>query len=139
MHPIPPGLWCVPSALVAITGDDWQSVIQPALNRHGGASTLTGMVVESTMRAAIATLQERGYKVMRCKTLGPGRRRLDKVAAWAAAKFPGESFLIGAVEHAMAMCDGRIYDSWTPHGAPAAEHAWSTASVLELYLVRKGG
>ena len=139
IHPIPPGLWCVPSALVALTGDDWESVIQPALNRHAGADTLTGMVVGSTMQAAIATLQERRYKVLRCKTLGQSRRRLDKVATWAATKYPGESFLVALPEHAAALHNGRIYDSWTPHGAPAAEHAFKNASVSDLYLVRKGG
>jgi hypothetical protein len=133
LHPIPPGLWCVPSALVAITGADFATVIHPALNRHGHAASLTSMVVESTMRAALATLRELGY-TPRCYKHGDLRAH---VATWArrSAHYPGRTLLIGVPGHVMVIQDGRVYDSWTPHGELGAAHPYGKTTVTSAHLV----
>lgn len=135
MHPIPPGLWCVPSALVAITGEPFDSVIHPALNRHGGKKTLTDMVVASSVPAAIATLQELRYRVLRYTKLG--RSTVAKFAALSVTRFPGKVFFVHVPEHVLAVKDGRVYDSWTPHGEPGASHPFNTAPVDAAYLVER--
>ncbi len=133
LHPIPPGLWCVPAALVAITGADFASVVHPALNRHGHASSLTSMVVGSTIRAALATLGELGYSARRYKR-GDVRAH---VATWAARsrKYPGRSLFVGVPGHVMVIQDGRVFDTWTPHGEVGALHPYARTTVTAAYLV----
>jgi hypothetical protein len=135
LHPIPPGLWCVPSALVAITGADFASVIHPALNRHARNDTLTGVVTASTMAAARATLVELGYKVRPYK-----HAKLGTVATWAKRSvelYPGRVLMLAVPQHVVIIKDGRVYDSWTPHGAPGATHPYTKDRVHNVWLVER--
>lgn len=136
MHAIPPGLWCVPSALVAITGDDFETVIHPGLNRHMGREHLLELVTGATMNAAVALLLERGYKVSKYKR---GMHRLKTWGELSRTKYPGRVFLAHVPQHAVAICDGRVYDSWTPHGAQAEEHPYKNDIASDVWLVQKKG
>ena len=133
LHPIPPGLWCVPSALVAITGADWESVIHPSLNRHGGAGSLTAMVVGTTMQCAKAVLVELGYTVRPYK-----HAERHTLATWAERSlelYPGRVLLIGVPEHAVVVKDGRVFDTWTPHGGPGGTHPFASDTAITVWLV----
>lgn len=134
LHPITPGLWCVPAALTALTGADPISVIQPALNRHGGARTLTGLVVGSTIDAALKTLVELNYTARRYKQ--PDVRA--RVSSWAKRsqnKYPNRALLVHIPRHVMVIQDGRVYDTWTPHGA--FDHPLAGSVVDAVYLVEQ--
>ena len=134
IHPIPPGLWCVPSALVAITGEPFDAVIHPALNRHGRADMLTEMVTASSMSAAIATLQELRYRVLRYKK--PDLHA--KVSVWAQRskeRYPGRILFVSVERHCVVICDGRVYDSWTPHGEVGERHPYRDDKAYDVYLV----
>lgn len=139
IHPIPPNLWCVPSALVALTGAPWDSVIHPALNRHNPRSvktgdTLTGLVVGATTQAALATLAELGYTTRRYRGDNP-HAQVCTWAARAAIKYPGRALLLFTTTHALVAADGRVYDNHAPHGPPGAEHPYARTRVADAYLV----
>jgi len=42
VYPIPPGLFCVPSAIIALTGADLESVVIPALEPGAGKAVFKG-------------------------------------------------------------------------------------------------
>ena len=138
IYPIPPGLWCVPSAMVAITGADWMSVIQPALNRHAQARGLMDLVTGATRTAAVAALREMGWQVRLYK----GEKLRAHVATWAKRsleKYPGRTLMVSTTGHMLAIADGRVYDSWTPHGETGEEHPYAKTTVTWAALVQKGG
>jgi len=136
LHQIPPGLWCVPSALVAITGQPWDAVIHPALNRHGGSDVLTEVVTGATLSAARAVLDELGYDSRRYRGANPHAT----VKTWARLsleKYPGRVLLVGVSNHVVVVSDGRVYDSWSPHGPSGDEHPFATARATHVYLVKR--
>lgn len=138
LHPILPGAWCVPSALQCLTGADYASVIHPALNRHGHARGLTDMVVGASMTATEATLRELGYAVR--QTTISARHQLRWWAARSADRYPGRALLVataGRDPHALVVQDGRVYDTFTPVGAPGADHPFARAQVRWCALVEK--
>lgn len=132
---IPPGLYCVPTALVAITGKDYESVIWPALNRHGHKPLLNNPVEGATMQAATKTLEELGYTV---------RKYIDKkekplraqVRTWA-KRFPNHTILIATDRHCLVLRDGRVFDTYHPHGPAAKDHTYARSIVTWAALVRK--
>ena len=130
LHPIPPGFFCVPSAICAITGEDALSVVVPALNRHNRENTLLEQIVGVHVRHAHSVLRELGYEVRR--SVGPERT----VSAWGKL-FSQEIVLAAAEEHCVIIHDGRVFDTWTPHGEPASNHPFHDAKVWSAVLVRK--
>lgn len=134
LHAIPPGLWCVPSALAAITGADVESVIHPALNRHGHEDTLTGLVTGVYRHVTLAALEELGWVARRYK----GRAgKVAALAALSAQRWPGHTLLVFTTQHALVVRDGRVYDSWAPHGPAGADHPYADEPVNGCYLVQR--
>lgn len=135
LHPIPPGLWCVPAAIFALTGADPESVIHPAINRHDNARGLHDLVVGTRVATTgAAVLAELGYRVRRYK----GERMRARISTWAArsaARYPGRALLVAVRGHALVICDGRVYDTHTPHGASGAAHPFAGAVVVYAALV----
>lgn len=141
IYPIPPGLWCVPSVLVALTGAPWDAVIHPALNRHNSRSakagdTLTGLVTGATISAALATLDELGYTARRYRGAHP-HALVASWAAKAAARYPGRTLLLFTPQHALVASKGRVYDNHAPHGPAGADHPYARTRVESVYLVER--
>ena len=135
LHPIPPGLWCVPSALVCLTGAPWDAVIHPALNRHGGESDLTDIVVGARLSVAVEVLDELGY---RCRAYR-GTNPHALVRTWAKLskeKYPGHALFVRVVGHVLVVKDGLIYDNHSPHGAAGDKHTFSNTKSTHVYLVQ---
>lgn len=125
------GTFCVPAALEIITGECPQSVIFPALNRHGGADSLLEAVGGAYMHVARKVLEELGWTVRAHKDVGN-----HQVRSWA-KRFPDRVLLIATPTHAMVLHDGRVFDSWEPAGKPAGLHAFANVRVTNVYLVSK--
>jgi len=130
------GAFCVPTALQLITGEDYETVIFPALNRHGHARTLTGEVAGAHMHVARKVLEELGWTVRAYK----GDRLSSQVQTWA-KRFPDRTILIAAGArdegHCMVLKGGKIYDSWYPTGCLPDCHAYSTCKVDWAALVQR--
>ena len=135
LHMPTAGTFCVPAALEIITGEDPYSVVFPALNRHGGAQSLTEPVAGAHMSAARAALEEMGWIVR--GYIGPALRAT--VSSWAARR-PQHVVLVatGAHDpHALVLHAGRVHDSWHPAGLPAAEHPFHSARVVWAAIVER--
>lgn len=140
VHPILPGAYCVPSALQALTGADYESVIMPALNRAARNSTLLGPVGPAHMSDAYVALRDMGYAVRRYRSDAPGgalRARLRTWAARSSERYPGRAFLVGTCRHALVVADGLVYDTFTPHGGPGAAHPYANDIVVSVALVER--
>jgi len=137
IYPISPGLFCVPAAIQAITGEDLLSVIVPALNRAQENETLLGTVAGVRSSTYIEALQLMGYVVSRYKDRvdQPLRAQLK---TWA-KRFPSRPLLVATRGHAMALYEGRVFDTFTPHGAPVTEHPFARDVVVSVLSVRKRG
>jgi hypothetical protein len=121
-----------------ITGADIESVVHPALNRHGHEPSLTGLVVGASMRAAVATLGELGYTVRRYR----GDRRgcqVRTLAKLSAERWPGHTLLVSTIDHALVVRDGRVFDNHHPHGPAGDAHSYARCRVQECWLIGKGG
>ena len=123
LHTIPPGLFCVPSALVAITGRDYESVIWPALNRHSHSLTLTGVVGGVHMHNAHKALEELGYAVRKFKET-PEKPLRVQVRTWA-NRYPDRIMLLATKTHCLVAHGGRVFDNWHPHGPVGKDHTYS--------------
>ncbi len=139
IYPIFPGAYCVPSALQALTGADYESVIMPALNRAARNPTLTGAVGPARLSASYIALRELGYLTRpyrNAASSGPLRARL---ATWGtrSLRYPGRALLVATNTHALVLAAGRVYDTFTPHGAPASEHPFARIIVTSAVLVEK--
>jgi hypothetical protein len=139
VHPIPEGLYCVPSVLCALTGDDPESVIVPAINRHAGERTLLDAPSGVTMRVAQRVLEERGYRVRPYVGGASGPLRAT-VATWAerSRRWPGRTTLIATNAHALVVADGRVYDNHARFGAPSSDHPFRRRMVVSAFLVEMG-
>jgi hypothetical protein len=143
IHRIPPNLFCVPAALFALTGDDIESVITPALNRHalrGQTANILDTVSTSHMSTATAVLEERGYNVRCYRSDAPSGALRAHIATWAkrSLKWPGRALLIATATHCLVISDGKVYDNWTPFGVEGAVHPFANTTVTWAALVEKG-
>ncbi len=142
IHPIPPGLFCVPSTLVALTGRDPVSVIVPAINRHshyrrGLHDTPAGVSIP----VLTAVLEELGYRVRRYKTEAVAGQVRAHVATWAQRsreRWPGRAIILCTSDHCLTLCDGIVYDNWEPRGVPGREHPYARTVVTWAALVELG-
>lgn len=137
MHPIPPGLYCVPSVIVAITGADLMSVVIPALNRAGKEDWLLGPVGGVPTHETVAALESMGWCVRRYRDRDR-RAELRTVARLSKERWPGHALLACTSDHALAVQDGLVYDTYTPHGALGANHPFARDRVSFLALVEPG-
>lgn len=137
LHPIPPGLYCVPSAMVALTGADYMSVIFPALNRHaktdGGILDWVGGVHTSSV--AIPALEEMGYHCRRYKK--PDLRA--KIFTWAnrSMRYPDRPLLVIVPGHALVIENGKVYDTHMPHGVEGKHHPYAHSMVIGCWLIER--
>jgi hypothetical protein len=92
------------------------------------------MVVESTLPAMIAVLEERGWTVRRYKH---GSHRISTWANLSKNKYPNRILFVCTKEHAMVVENGRVYDSWTPHGELGEKHPFKNDISVCCYLVSK--
>jgi hypothetical protein len=137
MYPILPGAFCVPSALQALTGADYEAEIMPALNRAQRNPTLLDGVAGVNTRCAEAALNDLGYRVRRAKREVFRGKKLGTIAKLSAQRWPGRALYVTVDGHALAVADGRIYDTHTPHGAPGDEHPYRACPVHFVGLVEK--
>ena len=87
-------------------------------------------------RASRAVLDELGYNCRRYRGTNPHAT----VKTWARLsleKYPGRVLLVRVKEHVVVVSDGRVYDSWSPHGPSGDEHPFATARATHVYLVEK--
>lgn len=136
LHPIPPGLWCVPSALVCLTGQPWDAVIHPAINRHGGDPEILDTVTGVPIRVTLAVLSELGYRSRAYRGSNP-HATLKTWARLSKEKYPGRALLVRVPEHVVVVKDGRVYDSWQPHGPIGEDHPWKNARARNVYLIER--
>ncbi len=139
IHPIPDGLFCVPSAICAITGADPSSVVIPAINRHDRAASLLEPPAGVAVTTARAVLAELGYVTRRYKH-DDLRARLSTWAARSATRYSGRTLFVttsGRLGHALVVEDGRIYDNHLPAGAAPRAHPFSHHLVDEVFLVER--
>ena len=141
IHPIPPGLFCVPAAIRALTGEPLEAVIVPALNRHMGSEHLGDTVAGvNTSRVGTAVLRELRYDVRPYRTgsaAGPLRVHLATWARRSRDRWPGRTLLLTTSGHCLVALDGVVYDNWMPHGVPGAEHPYAKTTVRWAALVEK--
>ncbi len=139
-HPIPAGLFCVPTAICALTGADPTTVVLPAINRHDRARALFGDVTGVNLeRVAIPVLAELGYRTRRY-TKSDLRARLT---TWAerSKRYPGRPLLVTTggrrTGHALVVEDGLVYDNHAPRGVPGTEHPFARCIVDYAALVER--
>jgi hypothetical protein len=141
LHPIPPGLYCVPSVLVALTGADIESVIIPGLNRHSGYKHgLFDTVSSATMNSAAKVLEELGYRVRPYKYNAAAGRLNAHIATWArrsTERWPGRAIMVTTSDHCLLIHNGIVYDTHSPHGEAGATHPFAKTTVTNAYLVEE--
>lgn len=141
IHPIPPGLFCVPAAIVALTGADIESMVIPAINRHSGYNHgLLDTVPGVSMSTATAVLNEFGYNVRPYRMDAEAGPKRAHVATWAnrsQERWPGRTVLVAVNNHCLVISDGRVYDNWSPHGPPGDRHPFAKTPVVWAALVEK--
>lgn len=133
IYPILNGAYCVPSALMALTGEDLESVIFPALNRHAKAQGLLTTVGGAYLEDAERVLNELGYAVRHAKTLGKHR-----VATWAKQTLERNysyPMMLGVRRHVVVAYQGRVYDNHAAHGPAGDKHPYAGAIVTYAVLV----
>jgi len=138
IHPIYPGAYCVPSAIQALTGADYASVIHPSINRHSDKKRdLLDHVTGEHMSVASAVLDELGYNVRAYKSR-PAAPLRAHVATWAkraGERWPGRAVLVATRSHALVISDGKVYDNHMPLGAAGDAHPYSKSTVVWAALV----
>lgn len=145
VYHIPPGLYCVPSALCALTGADAASVIVPAINRHSRERDLLEAPAGVRVAVARAVLEELGYVVRPFRFDAPCGPLNARVATWArrTARWPGRAVFVttrGGKKnpgHALVIADERVYDNHVAVGAGPDEHPFSRDVVSFAALVEK--
>ncbi len=139
IHPIPNGLYCVPSAICALTGADAESVVIPAINRAERAASLLEPPAGVALRAAQRVLGELGYVVRRYRHADV-RARLHTWTARSRERYPGRALLVttsGKPGHAVVLQDGKVYDNHLPAGALPEAHPFQHHLVDYVALVEK--
>jgi hypothetical protein len=134
IFPIVPGLFCVPSALVALTGADFASVIFPALNRAARADTLTGAVAGAFIRDTLTVLDEMGYDCRRAKA--KERRKVMSWAKLSADRNYPYPLLLHVRSHVVVAFQGKVFDNHMPHGPIGHDHPFAHSIVMDAYLVQ---
>lgn len=139
IHPILNGYFCVPSALMALTGAEPASVLIPAINRHDRNASLTDNVGAVGLRAAEAVLAELGYAARRYRK--PDLRARLRTWAERSRRYPGRPIMVctsgsnRTPGHCLVLQDGRVYDNHTPVGCAGADHPFARCLVDYVALV----
>lgn len=141
IHSISPGLFCVPAAIQALTGEPLDAVIVPALNRHGGCQHLGDTVAGvSTAITGRTVLSELGYRVRPYRMNGTAGPLRAHVATWARRsleRWPSRPLLITTRTHCLVVLDWVVYDNHMPHGVSGDDHPYAKTTVRWAALVEK--
>lgn len=141
LHRIPPGLFCVPAAIYAIAGEDIQSVIMPAINRHmdGKRANIHDTVSGVPIHVAAAVLEERGYNVRKYKDGSASGALRAHISTWAkrSMQWNGRPLLVATKTHCLVIQDGKVHDSWMPFGCAGEKHPFAKTTVVYVALVEK--
>lgn len=147
VHPIPAGYYCVPSALIALTGADPLSVVVPAIARHSRAQDLLVPPAGVSIPVAEAVLRELGYEPRRYRGDAASGQLSARLFTWAerSQRWPGRALLVttrgapsrGEPGHALVVCDGRIFDNHYPAGTAPRDHPYSGDVVDYAALVER--
>ncbi len=136
---VPPGLYCVPSAICALTGADLESVVLPALNRAQKAGWLLGPVDGVRTNEAEKALDDMGWHVRRHK--GAGSRKLFTWAVLSGTVYRDKRLLVATRDHMLALVNGKVYDTFTPYGLEAVaggqRHPYHHAIVTYVALLQE--
>ena len=139
IHPIPPGLFCVPAALHALTGADLVSVIMPAINRHSGYKRgLLDTVPGARMLAAQAVLEELGYRVRPYKSDSAVGKLRAHLATWAKRseeRWPGRALLVATATHCLVLKNGVVHDTFCPFGEAGRTHPFAKSTIVWAALI----
>lgn len=129
-------MFCIPTALEIMTGEDPESVIFPAINRRRRRDNLLDPVAGEPMAVAADVLEELGYHVRKYK----GKRLHALVRDWA-QRFPNHVIFVAAggkgEEHCLVLHEGKAYDSWEPFGKDAAAHPYHNTQVRWAALIQR--
>jgi hypothetical protein len=135
VYPITRGLYCVPSAIEAITGAEPYSVILPAIHRHKNDPFLFGEVAGVQLSTMYNVLNELGYTVRRAKE--SGRHQLRWWARMSQERRWPHPVLVSNGTHAMVVFRGRVYDTAQPHGAAGEDHPEARCIITNVAIVVK--
>lgn len=137
--PIPPGLYCVPSAIIALTGAEPHSVVFPALNRVQKSPWMHGPVGGVHIHHTKEALGQMGWNVREHKGTGmhEGRARLKTWALRSGGRYKGLRLLVATTDHMLALYDGKVYDCNTPYGGDGAKHAYANDTVRWAAVIEK--
>jgi hypothetical protein len=135
IYPIPPGQYCVPSALACITGAEMFSVILPAIHRHRKDPFLFGEVAGVNLHSAYKVLDELGYTVRQAKELG--RHQLRWWANRSIERGWKHPLLVSNTGHAFVIFEGRVYDTFQPHGPAGEDHPGAQTIITNAAIVIK--
>ncbi len=134
IHPVPPGLYCVPSAVCALTGEDPTSVVLPALNRAAHRCSLLADPGPTLVSDALVALAELGYVARRARSTLVHHR----VRWWterAVKRRYASPLLLAVRRHAVVAWAGLVVDNHVPAGCLPAEHPFGNAVVVDAWLV----
>ncbi len=139
IYPIPPGLFCVPAAIVALTGADIESVVVPAINRHSGYKYgLHDTVPGVTMGIATKVLNELGYNVRNYRVKdGSKNAHISTWATRSKERWPDRAILVATKSHCLVIYNGRVYDNWSPHGPTGDKHPFANTTVVWAALIQR--
>lgn len=131
IFPIPPNLYCVPAALVAITGAPLDAVVLPALNRAGANPTLLDDPGPTTMRVAEEALSLMSYRVLRPREPLHGSL-LTHAREWSSKEHP---VLASTRHHALVIWRGKVYDTFVPGGCEAETHPHARKRLTHAAMI----
>lgn len=137
IYPIAPDHFCVPSALMALTGANPASVIYPSINRHSkNPSLLDGDGITAVrVSVARAVLAELGYRIR------PARDKArHTVATWAARsieRWPDKRLMVTTNDHMLVIQRGVVYDNHAPAGMFGERHPFANSIVTSCNLVER--
>jgi hypothetical protein len=123
LYPIPRGLSCIPSALVAITGLDHWTVIYPLLLDYypaGGVKLANdGAVAKARDGVALDILDRLGFD---CQAMPGGPQPLSAWSRRSEARYPARVFLISFETHVAVLRQGMVFDNISPRGCAGIWH-----------------
>ena len=132
---IPVGIYCVPAAICALTGACLESVVLPALNRAQEADWLLGPVGGAYIHEAKAALNDMGWNVRRHKDVG--KSKLFTWAELSGTRYRNRRLFVSVRGHAMALINGKVYDTLTPYGEEPRNHPHAHSIVNYVAMLEQ--
>jgi len=134
---IPPGIYCVPATMCALTGLDLTGQIMPAIAKAEQNESLLGVAAGVYIRDFERAMGYLGYSIHVHKTAGSDNKQLRTWAGLSAEKYPGKRLAVSTRGHMMALVDGKVYDTFTPYGEIGAKHPYARDIVKYVSLIER--